>query len=306
MNRVIVVDDSPIDRRVAGHLLASLGDFEVEYAGNGIEALECVEEQIPLVVVTDLQMPEMDGLQLVETLHRRFPMVPVVLMTAHGSEDTALRALLLGAADFVPKLRLAKELPAVVRSVLAAAPSTRSNERVARYVRSIDIRYELDNDLRTVAPLIDQVQCMACDLELIADAERVRLAKAMEESLRNAILHGNLEMTSDALSTLRENGVECEPYRLRRLQRPYSDRKVRVRVRLTPEEARIDIRDEGRGFDAARVRNVLSEPRGLVEGNGRGMILMHAFMDEVSFSGAGNEVTLVKRRRSTAPLPDRR
>ena len=67
--------------------------YHVEYASNGIEAIELLETRLPLAVVTDLQMPEMDGMQLVETMHRQFPTVPVILMTSRGSEEIALQAL---------------------------------------------------------------------------------------------------------------------------------------------------------------------------------------------------------------------
>ena len=92
MVRVLVVDDSAIDRRLAGSFLRRAG-MEPTHAHNGVQALESIERSVPDIVVTDLQMPEMDGLELVEAIRRIYPSLPVILMTAHGSEEIAVQAL---------------------------------------------------------------------------------------------------------------------------------------------------------------------------------------------------------------------
>ena len=106
---VLVVDDSPVDRRLAGGILEK-SHYQAAYAGNGVEALAALEHQLPSVVLTDLQMPEMDGLELVEAIRNKYPLVPVILMTAHGSETIAIQALQRGAASYVPKKDLATDL----------------------------------------------------------------------------------------------------------------------------------------------------------------------------------------------------
>src|SRR5262245_20006909 len=93
---VLVVDDSPVDLRLAGGILEKSSEFRAMYAGNGTEALTAMERQLPGMVLTDLQMPEMDGLELVEAIRTRYPLVPVILMTAHGSEAIAIKALQRG------------------------------------------------------------------------------------------------------------------------------------------------------------------------------------------------------------------
>ena len=90
---VLVVDDSGADRRLAGGLLERSGSLAVEYANDGKEAIDRFQSHVPDLVVTDLIMPEMDGLALVATVKSEFPLVPVVLMTARGNEEIALGAL---------------------------------------------------------------------------------------------------------------------------------------------------------------------------------------------------------------------
>src|SRR5438132_582145 len=78
---VLVVDDAAIDRRIAGRLVEQSLGCRVVYADNGSTALAAIEQEMPHLVLTDLQMPAMDGLQLVEAVRAKYPSVPVILMT---------------------------------------------------------------------------------------------------------------------------------------------------------------------------------------------------------------------------------
>ena len=110
MTRVLVVDDSAIDRHLAGRLLEKLGDVEVFYAEDGVRGLEQVEAHVPDLVLTDMQMPELDGFGLVEAMRKQFPLIPVVLMTAAGSEEIAVRALQSGGIQLRPEKMLGGRL----------------------------------------------------------------------------------------------------------------------------------------------------------------------------------------------------
>src|SRR5437763_260852 len=94
---VLVVDDALVERRKAGGLIEEGLGWRVAYAEHGRAALAAIDAALPSVVLTDLLMPEMDGLELVEAIRRRYPALAVVLMTAHGSEEIAIRALRQGA-----------------------------------------------------------------------------------------------------------------------------------------------------------------------------------------------------------------
>ena len=125
----------------------------------GAEALEKIQLVHPDVVLTDLQMPEMDGLELVGAIRSApFPLVPVILMTAHGSEDIAVQALARGASSYVPKMKLAAELPEVLESVLAVSKADRHNERLGDCLHRTSSEFVLDNDTALVYPLVDHCQ----------------------------------------------------------------------------------------------------------------------------------------------------
>lgn len=300
MAQILIVDDSAVDCRIAASLLGKGAMLSVETAENGRAALELIERSLPDLIVTDLQMPELDGLGLIQAVRTRYPRVPVILMTAHGSEELAVAALEAGAASYVPKSQLPEKLVDTVEQVLALSRANRSFEQLAGSLMLAEFTLLLGNDVALVDPLVDAVQQLIERMHFCDTTTRIRVGVALEEALLNAIYRGNLEVGSDDLledraRLLRGDGASLVDER--RGLPPYRDRKTLVRISLTPDEARFTVRDEGPGFDVAPVAKA-NDPAAVVREGGRGLVLMRTFMDEVSYNAAGNEVTMVKRRNS--------
>jgi CheY-like chemotaxis protein/anti-sigma regulatory factor (Ser/Thr protein kinase) len=295
MANVLVVDDSAVDRRLAGSLLEKSYNASVAYACDGAEALERMRQQTPDIVVTDLQMPQMNGLELVSAIRRQFPLVPVVLMTAQGSEDIAVLALKKGAASYLPKSRLAYELLETIDSVLAVARADRDQSKLANCLSESQWDFVLPNDSSMLCPLVDLARQDLVRLGLCDETVRTRLGIALHEAVINAIDHGNLELSSE----LRERD-DVAYQRLaaeRRQQAPYKNRKVYVQVKMSRNEATYIVRDEGPGFDPSRLPDP-TDPANLEKICGRGLLLVRTFMDEVRHNPTGNEITMIKRRES--------
>jgi two-component system phosphate regulon response regulator PhoB len=111
---VVVVDDEAQIRRLVREILEREG-FYVEDAANATDGLALIERAKPAVVVLDLMLPDMDGMEALETL-RRTSNVPVILLTGRASEADRVRGLDLGADDYVVKPFLPRELAARVRA----------------------------------------------------------------------------------------------------------------------------------------------------------------------------------------------
>ena len=100
--QVLVADDEPNLRRVLQAQLRRDG-YDVIAVADGQAALDALEEHHVDVIITDLRMPELDGMQLLERVTVSHPDVPVIMITAHGTVDTAVQALKVGAFDYVTK-----------------------------------------------------------------------------------------------------------------------------------------------------------------------------------------------------------
>ena len=292
MATILVVDDSAVDRLRTEKLLTRNSQLTVVSASNGREALDAIERIVPDLVLTDMQMPEMDGLRLVEEIRAKYPAIPVILMTAHGSEELAVQALQRGAASYVPKRNLAQDLPDTIDSLLDMSRSSRGQQRLLECLLATESQFVLENDASLIPSLIGHLESNLTRMRLCDENGLIRVAVALREALVNAIQHGNLEISSG----LREKD-DREYYRLveeRRQQEPYQDRRVHLFAKESHREAVYVVRDEGPGFDPATLPDP-TDPANLEKVSGRGLLLIRTFMDEVHHNKAGNEITMIKR-----------
>jgi CheY-like chemotaxis protein/anti-sigma regulatory factor (Ser/Thr protein kinase) len=290
MASILVVDDSAVDRIRVEKMLGKEGHTVKSVAG-GHEALEVLKREPPDLVLTDMQMPEMDGLQLVEEIRGKYPAIPVILMTAHGSEEIAVEALQKGAASYVPKRNMARDLAETITNVLQVARAGRNEQQLLQSLISTESHFILENDASLIPSLIGHLENNLKRMKLCDENGLIRVAVALREALINAILHGNLEIDSE------ERDKDEKQYRAliaeRREQEPYQDRRVHVYAKESRREAVYVIRDEGRGFDPSTLADP-TDPANLEKTSGRGLLLIRTFMDEVHHNESGNEITMVK------------
>ena len=292
MPRILIVDDEDIDREAAERYLRPLEDLEVLLATEGNQALELVATDAPDLMLTDLRMPGMDGLELVEHMRSEHPLVPVILMTSQGNERIAVQALQAGAASYVPKRELKEELVDTVLQVLEVAEALQSRSKLLGFLQSRETSFELENDPALIFTVAAFLQDSLERLDFANDTVRSQVGMALVEAISNAMIHGNLEVDSSLRQTDR-SGYE----RLigeRRAQEPYASRRVHCTSRETTEEIVYVFADEGPGFDPQMIPDP-TDPANILRASGRGIMLMRTFMDRVEFSAKGNQITLSKR-----------
>lgn len=299
MPTVLVVDDSLTDRTMASRFLQQESDITVEFACDGNEALARIRDQLPDAVVTDLQMPECDGLQLVDHVMKEFPRLPVVLMTARGSEQIAAEALRKGAASYVPKRVMATQLRDTVVRILAAASNDNRQSRLMHSLAESFLRFEIQNDAELIETLAEHIQAMLRCLPLGDESERLRVVLAVKHGLLNGLYHGNLEIPAD-VEDLRTPEVTAL-IRERLTTMPYADRVLRLEARISPQEASFLIRHEGPGFSADACRKESLDPC-CPHHFTRGVVLMQSIMDEIQIQEEGRAVSMVKRPNVVSDL----
>jgi CheY-like chemotaxis protein/anti-sigma regulatory factor (Ser/Thr protein kinase) len=288
---VLVVDDNPVDRRLTGRIVSKRTGCHVLYAAHGKQALEILARESASAVLTDMLMPEMDGLELVEQIRSHHPFVPVILMTAYGTEDLAIQALQRGAASYVPKKNLTRGIAATLEQVLAAARASKEQLKLRDYLTGMAASFEMENNPALVPALVAHLMEYLTHLKLCDQTARMRVGIALEEGITNGIYHGNLELSSD----LRQDGDAAyqDLAQQRRRQPPYQQRRLHVGVKASRAQAVYTIRDEGPGFDPSTLPDP-TDPANMDRVGGRGLLLIRTFMNEVRFNQTGNEITLVK------------
>lgn len=297
MPRILVVDDSLIDRRLATGLLEQQLDCDIVEAADGAEAMALLTAPLPDLVLTDLQMPEVDGLELVEAVRTQHPSIPVILMTAKGSDDIAARALNQGAASFVPKKRLGTDLLPTVTRLLTSSQQDRQHSRLMHHLHTTTFHFELNNDLDLIRTLVAHVQELLRCVPLGDETERLRVGVAVEEALKNALFHGNLEIGAATRDSQEHQRLVAD----RLFESPWADRRIHFRGEVSRTGAVFTVGDDGPGFDPAPfVERALD----VDDPDGRGIVLMRSIMDRVEFNAAGNEVTLRKNSVADEPMDD--
>jgi two-component system response regulator AtoC len=157
--RILVVDNEAKMRRILELSLKSLGHTVVE-AADGLEALETIEKQPADLILTDLRMPRMDGIALLAALRDRGHDVPVIVMTAYGTIETAVAAMKLGAVDYIIRPFEMETVEMAVTRALAMQAVQRENrflrEEVSRgwgdFIGTSPAMRDLYELIRQVAP----------------------------------------------------------------------------------------------------------------------------------------------------------
>jgi two-component system nitrogen regulation response regulator NtrX len=158
VSRILIVDDEASIRRALAGLLSDEG-FEPAEAAEGEAALAALRaEQPPDLVLLDIAMPGRDGVEILEEIQRGWPGLPVVMMSGHGTIETAVRATQLGAFDFLEKPLSVEKLLLTLRHALERARLERENRRLrAEAVRA----HEILGSSAVVQKLLEQIRVAA-------------------------------------------------------------------------------------------------------------------------------------------------
>ena len=155
MEKILVVEDDKITRRLIKEIL-SRGGYEVIEGEDGSQALELFKKEKPDLVITDYQMPVMNGLRLLSEVRGINPAVPVIMLTGFGDIALTIKAIQIGAFDFLEKPINAPQLKNVVTSALSSVQSSKKHEDVLKEGISIDKKIQ-ENILIGKSPQIKEI-----------------------------------------------------------------------------------------------------------------------------------------------------
>jgi len=301
MANVLIVDSNTAEQQTVRELIqCSHPNWFTEVANTVSDALQMLSQAPFDALVVDLQLACENCFELLATTQRSMPKMPVVVLAQHAEVDTLLQALQHGAATFVRKEpRELRRLADTLDSALCAARVARDRAVLLNSMESAENTFVLGNDVELLRAIQKRILDSMKLFGIAHDADDMRVSLVLEEAFLNAVYHGNLELSSE-LKEAADGSFE-ELARERSSLAPWCQRRVRVTERVNRREAIIVIQDEGAGFDVSKVRDCLDED-GLTRASGRGLMLMRAFMDVVSYNETGNVLTLIKRRPEPLPM----
>ncbi len=288
---ILLVEDEANVLKMLERFLAP--SYKCLAATNGKDALDMIKTERDVdVVVTDVRMPGMDGIQLIRAIRRMRPHLPAIAMTAHGSEETAVEALRAGATNYLKKPFKTQEFLGVVRKCIELAQARRGKTVSLGYLKESTKTFEIPARLELARAILPHLTDGLSDLGIVEAQDLLNLDVALEEALSNAVIHGSLQLTEEYVKNRQDREAFEEAYGARRADPRFTNKTVSVSVRITPTEATFTVEDKGQGFDPASLASVQTSIQGV---QGRGLMLIRLFMDEVVHDNGGRRLRMVKR-----------
>lgn len=261
---ILIADDEPEVCSALCRMAEKLGHKTI-CAADGLEALEKVRTGKVDLLLTDISMPHMNGLELIRAIKEFDSRIPVAVISGYGSPENVVEALSLGAFNFLSKPFGIKEVERVIRKGLLRRRLALSSGRIESLAsHTTELTFPSDIELLPSVSFFILKECQWRGLDDEKELSSVGLC--LEEALLNAHEHGN-----------------------------GGDESKNIKVRLSSRQGRlsISVEDEGEGFPARATLDELARTPHKTPRR-KGLFIMYFLMDRLSFNAKGNRITMTK------------
>lgn len=291
--KILVVDDEPTICNMVLRFL-SMNNYEGDSANNGKEALKMLEERDYQIVLTDIKMPEMDGIALMRAAKTNSPDLVFVIMSGYGTLESAIDTMKMGALNFIKKPISIVELITTIKKAEDVIVHKNLPLKMQSYIDEIHktltlTSRDLNDDLDMIVHyLISDVSNFGIDKSRLDN-----LTLAIYEALNNAVEHGNLELSKDFDRNANMDAFETFlRSKVKKLEIPeFAKKKVKIEIVYRDGKLSFIITDDGKGFDHANFMGVVQE-RIYADKINRGLFLIRNVVDEMAFNPEGNQIRL--------------
>ncbi|MGB9776844.1 MAG: response regulator transcription factor [Anaerolineae bacterium] len=266
--RILVVDDEATTRLSLAELLRLEG-YDVSIAANGEDALEVMDRNPPFdLMVLDIKMPGMDGLQLTEAVQQRSPDTVIILLTAFGTLETAIQALRRGAHDYLLKPCPVSQILESVRKGLSKRYQERQRkELVSRLEQTLSELRAIEQPDVVVAPPVSagerylEVQGVRLDRERhqVWIGDRPVDLTPTEFKLLSYLMERADQVCSPQQLVRQAQGYETDPWGARAIVRVHI-RRLRRKLEPDPTRPRYIVNVRGVGYTFPRIPPALTDP----------------------------------------------
>jgi CheY-like chemotaxis protein len=269
---ILIIDDEEKIRSVLSKIVDQL-DLIPLAARDGLEALNLLQSKKIDLIITDLMMPQMDGLTFIVKSREINPRIPIAVISGYGDVKNATLALTRGAFNFITKPFTIKEVENIIRKGLRLRELSLGTDKLLQNVK---------NRTETTIPsyphllpsaifyIIKECQWRGIDNENLLN----NISVCTDEILTNALVHGN--------------GGDPK-------------KNISITLNFDAEKFTLTVKDEGEGFDVKKFSRQLKENH-LDIPSKRGLFIVEYLMDEVSFNTKGNQITTTMYLKDIIPV----
>lgn len=288
--KILIVEDDFGSREYLYNLIRLEG-YDVEKAMDGEEGIKVYKEYHPDLVISDIQMPKMDGLEMLSKLRKEKSDAIFIITTAFGSEDYAIEALRLGANNYLKKPIDKKSLIGLVKKYQTIVDSRKLAKKAEGKVIEKELKIEFNTHFEHIPSIVNQ---LISEISIpIDDSDKTNIELGLDELITNSVEHGNLEISYDEKVAALDTNTMAELYKSRMEDPELMNRKIIVEYRQRNDYSEWLITDEGKGFDWESIPDPTQGAQ-LMELNGRGIFITNFLFDEMEYIGKGNQVRIRK------------
>jgi DNA-binding response OmpR family regulator len=258
---ILIIDDEEEIRISLAKIVEQL-DLSPLTAKDGLAAIDLIQAEKVDLIITDLMMPQMDGLAFIVKSRQINPRIPIAVISGYGDIKNATFALTRGAFNFITKPFTIREVENIIRKGLRLRELSLGTDKLLQNVRNkTEIAIPSLPHLipSVIFYIIKECQWRGIDNENLLN----NISVCADEILTNALDHGNKED---------------------------SEKTISVALNFSAETFSFTVKDEGEGFDVKKFSQMLSENH-LDIPTKRGLFIAEYLMDEISFNDTGNEIT---------------
>lgn len=259
---ILIIDDAEEIRTSLSAIVEQLGLIPLT-AGNGLEALQLLQSERVDLIITDLMMPQMDGLQFIVQSRSLNPRIPIAVISAYGDVKNATFALTRGAFNFITKPFSIKEVESIIKKGLRLRDLALGTDRLLKNIRN---RTEIIiPSYPHLIPSVTYYILKECQWRGIDNENLLNnISVCTDEILTNALVHGN---------------------------KASAHKKVSITLSFDTEKFSLTVQDEGDGFGAREYTRELKKNELDIPAK-RGLFIVEYLTDMISFNDRGNEITI--------------
>jgi len=292
--KILIVDDSV--SMVNGLVkILEVSGYEADPAYNGQDALRKLSGKDYDVIVCDIEMPGMNGLDLLKNIRRDYDNLSFILMTGYLEQEYFIKAIQLGASDFIRKPIDSEQLVKSIQLQVNKKKEDWDYFNVSNIASHMDIKFSLPPQMFRQVDFIKIFTKFFKQNLNIRNTVINEILLCLEEMLYNAFIHGTLQLS------MQERTLNYEDYKdliFKKLQEPeIANKKIHIRMSFNQEKQimTIEVEDEGVGFDYNLwLEKVKSNKSIQLDEYGRGISIIYHLTNKISFGKGGRRIKVEK------------
>lgn len=289
--KILIVEDDDASRSFL-EIILKKGKYSFKSSDNGLAALAIFKEYLPDIVLSDINMSQMNGIELLGEIKKIKPDTIVIMLTAYNSERYVIESMKLGANNYLKKPIPRDFLINLLRKYQTIVELKKTEKKISDFVLKSSFTLRFKTDLEIIHSIVNY---LILETEnSFSEETKLDIKLGLGELILNSVEHGNLGISfadkNEAIHNDSLNDLYDERFAIPEL----AERSIEIKYNSYKGAGEWIIRDQGDGFDPELVPSPISSD-GVLRLHGRGIFICKFQFDELEYLEKGNVVRVLKK-----------